>query len=174
MIWIKLFVLLLNLFTIIIKGYRIPRSHNRNRIYNSINYNVLNDKNRIYSNLKNENEYDNLDNNKNIMNIINEKNIDNFWLNMKKVLVSISILPLLVTSSTTILPQTVRADDELAKYAAEGNEVGVDGQCFMKKCALQTTACANDPNCLKGLSCLARCKGGSMCSTGCFAKYGSE
>ncbi|KAJ1430048.1 hypothetical protein B484DRAFT_347895 [Ochromonadaceae sp. CCMP2298] len=67
-----------------------------------------------------------------------------------------------------------RADDELAKYAAEGNKVAVDGQCFIKKCALETSGCANDPSCLKGLSCLARCKGGSMCSTGCFAKYGSE
>jgi len=67
-----------------------------------------------------------------------------------------------------------RADDELAKFAAEGNAVGVDGTCFMKKCALETTSCANDPSCLKGLSCLARCKGGSMCSTGCFAKYGSD
>lgn len=71
-------------------------------------------------------------------------------------------------------PVSVKADDELAKFAAEGNSVGVDGSCFMKKCALETTSCANDPTCLKGLSCLARCKGGSMCSTGCFAKYGSE
>lgn len=68
----------------------------------------------------------------------------------------------------------VRADDELAKYAAEGNAVAVDGECFIKKCALETSSCANDPNCLKGLSCLARCKGGSMCSTGCFSKYGSK
>ena len=51
------------------------------------------------------------------------------------------------------------ADDELAKYAAEGNTVAVDGECFIKKCALETSACANDPSCLKGLSCLARCKG---------------
>lgn len=68
----------------------------------------------------------------------------------------------------------VRADDELAKYAAEGNAVTVDGECFIKKCALETSSCANDPSCLKGLSCLARCKGGSMCSTGCFSKYGSK
>ena len=66
------------------------------------------------------------------------------------------------------------ADDELAKYAAEGNTVAVDGECFIKKCALETSSCANDPSCLKGLSCLARCKGGSMCSTGCFSKYGSK
>ena len=54
--------------------------------------------------------------------------------------------------------KVANADDELAQYAAEGNKVGVDGQCFIKKCALETTRCANDPsaNCLKGLACLAR------------------
>ena len=71
-------------------------------------------------------------------------------------------------------PNVAFADDELAKFAAEGNAVAVDGECFIKKCALETSACANDPSCLKGLSCLARCKGGSMCSTGCFSKYGSK
>ena len=55
-------------------------------------------------------------------------------------------------------PESAVADDELAQYAAEGHKVGVDGQCFMRKCALETSSCANDPsaNCLKGLSCLAR------------------
>jgi hypothetical protein len=74
----------------------------------------------------------------------------------------------------TLSVGVARGDDELAQYAAEGNTVGVDGQCFMKNCAVETSKCANDKNCLKGLSCLARCKGGSMCSTGCFAKYGSD
>lgn len=69
---------------------------------------------------------------------------------------------------------SVSADDELAKFAAEGNSVGVDGKCFFKKCSLETAKCGNDPTCLKGLSCLARCKGASMCSTGCFAKFGSN
>jgi len=81
----------------------------------------------------------------------------------------------LVALTSVLIGGTVAwSDDELAKFAAEGNKVGVDTQCFFKKCALETSSCANDPNCLKGLSCLARCKGGSMCSTGCFAKYGSS
>ena len=67
-----------------------------------------------------------------------------------------------------------RADDELAKYAADGNTVGVDGECFVKKCSLESVKCASDQNCIKGLACLGKCKGGSMCSTGCFAKYGSD
>jgi hypothetical protein len=64
---------------------------------------------------------------------------------------ALMLLPLLLGA-----PSRSGADDELAKYAAEGNKVGVDGQCFIKKCALETSSCANDPNCLKGLSCLAR------------------
>lgn len=82
--------------------------------------------------------------------------------------VLVAVVPLLLGGTVSW------GDDELAKFAAEGNKVGVDTQCFFKKCALETSSCANDPNCLKGLSCLARCKGGSMCSTGCFAKYGSS
>lgn len=76
--------------------------------------------------------------------------------------------------ASSCIPLPVKADDELAKYAAAGNSVGVDGKCFFKKCSVQTLSCANDQTCVKGLACLARCKGGSMCSTGCFAKYGSE
>ena len=66
---------------------------------------------------------------------------------MKSMLISLTLLS---------NPYISFADDELAQYAAQGNEVGVDGQCFIKKCGFETSACANDPNCLKGLSCLAR------------------
>jgi hypothetical protein len=48
------------------------------------------------------------------------------------------------------------ADDELARYAAEGNKIGVDATCFIRDCGLETAQCGNDPTCLKGLSCLAR------------------
>ena len=65
------------------------------------------------------------------------------------------------------------AEDELAKYAQEGNKVGVDGACFMQKCSLPSSACAKDMNCLKGLQCLSKCKGEGTCSTSCFAKYDS-
>lgn len=53
-------------------------------------------------------------------------------------------------------PLHANGDDELAKYAAEGNKVGVDTQCFFRKCAVETAKCANDPHCLKGLACLSR------------------
>lgn len=66
-------------------------------------------------------------------------------------LVSLFCIPLMVG-----FPMVSLGDDELANFAAQGNKVGVDGTCFVKKCALETSKCANDPNCLKGLSCLAR------------------
>jgi hypothetical protein len=106
-------------------------------------------------------------------------------------------LPSNYISLRTVGSINVRADDELAKFAAEvmsvdncilkmnlsfvpdhdfinvrgasyrflfcptdtieqGHKVGVDGQCFIKKCPFETSKCANDRTCLKGLSCLAR------------------
>lgn len=54
------------------------------------------------------------------------------------------------------LPLPVRAEDELATYAKEGNKVGVDAGCFVRKCSLPTHKCLNNPDCLKGLSCLSK------------------
>jgi len=48
------------------------------------------------------------------------------------------------------------AEDELARYAKEGNKVGVDAKCFVNKCSLPTKACLNNPDCLKGISCLSK------------------
>ena len=93
---------------------------------------------------------------------------------LRKTVAVLTLLPSLMGTTMVINPSASWADDELAKYAAEGNSVGVDGQCFLKKCAIETSQCASDLSCLKGLRCLARCKGGSMCSTGCFAKFGSS
>ena len=118
--------------------------------------------------------------NNNKANIINKSNHNtyrqpktniNFKQRIKLAFSTLLLSSVLISGSMGGLSKVI-ADDELAAYAAQGNEVGVDGQCFMKKCALETSRCANNPNCLKGLSCLARCKGGSLCSTGCFAKFG--
>ena len=35
-------------------------------------------------------------------------------------------------------------------------QVGVDAKCFVDKCSLQTKGCLNNPDCLKGLSCLSK------------------
>eukprot|EP01041_Mallomonas_annulata_P011128 gene11127-23260_t len=100
---------------------------------------------------------------------INENSVVStpIWTHLKRA------LALLLVPALFIGP-IAKADDELANFASQGNKVGVDGLCFFRKCALETTKCGNDPNCLKGLACLSRCKGASLCSTGCFAKYGSE
>lgn len=98
------------------------------------------------------------------------KSSSQIWQRFRRSAASIILLPLFLLGGQ----QRISADDELAKFAAEGNVVAVDGQCFLKKCSLETSKCASDQTCLKGLSCLARCKGASMCSTGCFAKYGSD
>ena len=73
-----------------------------------------------------------------------------FWRSLRKKIAVAAFIPAILIGSPAL------ADDELARYAAEGNVVGVDGTCFFKKCALETSACGNDPSCLKGLSCLAR------------------
>lgn len=88
-----------------------------------------------------------------VTNVIESINSDasKFWKNIRKGLAILTILPLLCCGG-----MPAHGDDELAKYAAEGNKVGVDGQCFLKKCAIETSLCANEPTCLKGLSCLAR------------------
>lgn len=75
-----------------------------------------------------------------------------FWRKARRTFVAVALIPALLGISTS----SSRADDELAKFAAAGHTVGVDGKCFLQKCPLETSECANDRTCLKGLSCLAR------------------
>ena len=75
-----------------------------------------------------------------------------FWHKARRAFVAVALLPVLLGAG--ISPSN--ADDELAKFAAAGNTVGVDGKCFLTQCPLETAQCANDRTCLKGLSCLAR------------------
>lgn len=59
---------------------------------------------------------------------------------------------------------------------SKGPCVSVDGPCFAdeSKCGKQFKACTENKDCLKGLSCLARCGGDPTCSTGCFAAFGDD
>ena len=149
-------LLLLEIVTLMIHGYRIPS--NRNTRSHTALWDSSTDSNDL-------SEY-------RVETLNLEENQHQFVQWSKKIRKTMAIL--------TLIPALLgggvisRADDELAKYAAEGNSVGVDGSCFLKKCAIETSQCASDLSCLKGLRCLARCKGGSMCSTGCFAKFGSS
>jgi hypothetical protein len=72
---------------------------------------------------------------------------------VSKAAMSIGIMLAIVTVNFSTI---AAADDELARYAAEGNKIGVDATCFIRDCGLETAQCGNDPTCLKGLSCLAR------------------
>jgi len=72
---------------------------------------------------------------------------------VSKAAVSIGIMLAIVGINFSTM---AAADDELARYAAEGNKIGVDATCFIRDCGLETAQCGNDPTCLKGLSCLAR------------------
>ena len=78
--------------------------------------------------------------------------LSNFWRKARQTFVAVALIPVLLGVSAS----SSRADDELAKFAAAGHTVGVDGKCFLQKCPLETSECANDRTCLKGLSCLAR------------------
>ena len=78
--------------------------------------------------------------------------VSNFWRKARQTFIAVALIPLLLGVSAS----SSRADDELAKFAAAGHTVGVDGKCFLQKCPLETSECANDRTCLKGLSCLAR------------------
>jgi hypothetical protein len=76
----------------------------------------------------------------------------NAWKVIKKALAMVVVGPMLLNGYR----HTASADDELATFAAAGNKIGVDAQCFINKCLVETTKCANNPSCMKGLSCLAR------------------
>jgi hypothetical protein len=74
------------------------------------------------------------------------------WKKARRAFVAIALIPAVLAANAV----NSYADDELAKFAAAGHSVGVDGKCFLTKCPLETAECANDRTCLKGLSCLAR------------------
>ena len=146
-------LLLFEFMTLMIHGYRLPLKTRTTLFASHTDANDLHDLCRK--------ETLNMD--------ANQYQLSRWSTKIRKTMAVLTLIPVLFGGSIMS-----RADDELAKYAAEGNTVGVDGQCFLKKCAIETSQCASDLSCLKGLRCLARCKGGSMCSTGCFAKFGSS
>lgn len=78
--------------------------------------------------------------------------LSRFWKRARRMFVATALIPVVLGAGII----HSRADDELAKFAAAGNTVGVDGKCFLTQCSSETAECANDRTCLKGLSCLAR------------------
>jgi hypothetical protein len=68
--------------------------------------------------------------------------------------------------------QSARAENELAVLAQQKSTAElVDTQCFANRCRVALDACSSDFDCLKGLTCSAKCMGDATCNMGCFAKY---
>ncbi|CAE7206035.1 ube2j2 [Symbiodinium sp. CCMP2456] len=60
-----------------------------------------------------------------------------------------------------------------AEFARKGGKMDADVGCFFNQCGKQTKACfVEDGRCLKGATCLARCRGDPECATQCFAEFG--
>ncbi|CAN0120199.1 unnamed protein product [Pylaiella littoralis] len=76
------------------------------------------------------------------------------------------------TSSVTV--QDLQRYDGFEDYAAQGQQMeNSDVSCFANECKRETASCFTDGSCLKGVTCLGRCKGEQECATRCFAQYGS-
>nr|BDS38361.1 violaxanthin deepoxidase like protein [synthetic construct] len=76
------------------------------------------------------------------------------------------------TSSVTV--QDLQRYDGFEDYAAQGQQMeNSDVGCFANECKRETASCFTDGSCLKGVTCLGRCKGEQECATRCFAQYGS-
>lgn len=87
---------------------------------------------------------------------------------------------LLLASAFGALPTATFAEDLTApsagfeEFAAKGGVMKTDPQCFFDQCGAQSNACFTNPSCLKGITCLGQCRGEQLCSTQCFARFGSE
>ena len=67
-----------------------------------------------------------------------------------------------------------RAENELAEIAGGKFDPSfVDKECFVNSCSGQSKACLDNRDCLKGMTCTAKCMGDNACITGCFAKFGN-
>lgn len=83
--------------------------------------------------------------------------------------------PLLASAALLAGALPALAENELAELAqGQLKPELIDPQCFAKSCKLQTTACAESGDCMKGLTCAAKCMGDTECTVGCFARYGNQ
>lgn len=77
------------------------------------------------------------------------------------------------TSAVTV--EALQKYDGFEDYAAQGQQMeNSDVGCFANECKRETASCFTDGSCLKGVTCLGRCKGEQECATRCFAQYGSS
>jgi len=95
---------------------------------------------------------------------------------LSRAAISTSAAAALFFGAATTGPLPSFGENELAaKYGGKLDTSLVDKNCLVDKCSLQARAClGDDPECRKGLTCVAKCTGDTKCVTGCFARYGSE
>lgn len=68
------------------------------------------------------------------------------------------------------------AENELTALGAKGFDSSlIDTQCFTPEgaCGDAAQKCLETGDCLKGMTCTAKCLGDNACITGCFAKFGN-
>ncbi len=71
--------------------------------------------------------------------------------------------------------RSASAENELAELASQKSTAElVRPGCFASSCKLQMEACAAEGDCMKGLTCTAKCMGDSQCTVGCFARYSNK
>jgi len=95
---------------------------------------------------------------------------------LSRAAVSTGAAAALFFGAATTGPLPSFGENELAaKYGGKVDTSLVDKNCLLDKCSLQAKTClGDDPECRKGLTCVAKCTGDTKCVTGCFARYGSE
>jgi len=85
---------------------------------------------------------------------------------------------LALCAATAILaggPNVACAENELEAVAhSKGFSEIVQPSCFAQSCKSEMEACAGEADCLKGLTCSAKCMGDTQCTLGCFARYGNK
>ena len=80
----------------------------------------------------------------------------------------------LLAITTAVIPAALPASEGFETFAAEGGVMEARPSCFMNECGAASRACFTNPSCLKGVTCLGRCRGEQLCATRCFARFGSE
>ena len=80
------------------------------------------------------------------------------------------LLPLLLIAPAPAFPE-----NELATLANGKVQPSlINPTCFADRCSLQTKACAENGDCVKGLACAAKCMGDTECTVSCFARFGNQ
>lgn len=109
------------------------------------------------------------------MEMANNKHNGEVEKNWQHTLMSVFVGGSLLVASA--FGNTAFAEDSSAgfeEFAAKGGVMKTDPQCFFDKCGTQTNECFTNPSCLKGITCLGNCRGEQLCSTQCFARFGSQ